>query len=197
MNLEYAGRLLSKLERARFEPVLIGGVAIQVAGFGATRDIDLVVSVAEFDKIEQSLEDDPEAEIVTNTGGWILNGRFFPQGARRRGGPYVVFDVLNPAKFVGKGHSGESFFRYLRSFGSTDTKYGRVAAPVAVFYTRFLVPGPHGAAYLDRISRDLDEGAPVEWVDETMALARRFGTAPLVETRIAELRELRRSQAPH
>jgi hypothetical protein len=193
MNLEYAGSLLSKLESSGFEPVLIGGIAVQIAGYGATRDIDLVLSIAEFDRVEGSFEEDPEVHIITNTAGWLLNGRYFPKGNRKRRGPYVTFDILNPEKFVGRKHSGESFFRFVISSGSRRTQYGRVATPPVVYYTRLLVPGSHGAAYLDRISRDLDEGAPDEWVRDTVAIAKRFGTEKIVKRRILELRELRTS----
>ena len=63
--------------------------------------------------------------------------------------------------------------------------------PSIVFYTRLLVPGPHGEAYIERIIRDLDEGVPFRCLEETVQIARRFGTESKIRKRIAHLRKVR------
>lgn len=190
MNLDYAHRVFERFTQAGFDPVIVGGVAVLIAGYGATNDVDMMVAVSRFDAVEHNFIRDPEVEIVSTTGGWVTNGRFFPDGNRPQV-PYVTFDVLNPVKFVGEGHRGDAFFTYVRSRGSRTTEYGRAADPAVVYYTRLLVPGRHGESYLDRISRDLEEGAPESWVEKTRTLARRFGTEAVIQRRLERLEAIR------
>ena len=177
-----ARRLVSEGYRA----ILIGGLAVEVAGFGGTKDVDLLVPVEEFDGILYLKGDG--LEILSTTGGWVTNGRLTLED-----GTTVPFDVLHPSKFVGPGHSGEDFFRYVEQHGSRKTRYGRVAFPSVVYYTRLLVSGPHGELYIERIRRDLDGGAPWSWVGDALAIARQFGTEKRVKPRIRRLETYRRA----
>jgi hypothetical protein len=99
--------------------------------------------------------------------------------------------VLNPNRFVGPGRSGESFYAYVRRH-STMSQGAPVAEPSVVYYTRLLVPGPHGEAYILRILRDLKDGASESWLSEALAIARHFGTGPTVKRRLAQLEQIRR-----
>jgi hypothetical protein len=190
MSLEGWPRLLARFAEEGFDPILVGGLAVEVAGYGATRDVDLLVAVVKFDGIEYAFPRDPQITIISIAGGWVANGRFYPDG--RKTDRYLPFDVLNPNKFVGPGRSGESFYAYVRSH-STTAHGAAVADPSVVYYTRLLVPGPHGEAYLLRIIRDLREGAPERWLSDALRIGRRFGTGEIVSSRLDRIREIRRA----
>jgi hypothetical protein len=66
-----------------------------------------------------------------------------------------------------------------------------VAAHSIVYYTRLLVSGPHGEIYIERIRRDLDEGAPWNWVENALAIALQFGTVNRVKPRVHRLEKYR------
>lgn len=106
----------------------------------------------------------------------------------------MPFDVLNPERFAGPGHSGEDCFSRVLDRAYRETEYGRVADPSVVSYTRLLVPkGQHGELYLDRMLCDRDAGAPSSWVEESLPIAERFGTAEKVRARLRDLEELAES----
>jgi hypothetical protein len=95
-------------------------------------------------------------------------------------------DLLNPAWYVGPGHTGEEFFAYVERTAKKSS-FGLAAGPGVVYYTRLLVAGPHGEAYIERMRRDLDAGAPVGWVEDVLAIARRFGTESKVRPKAQRL----------
>ena len=183
---EDAREFVRLLEEKGYHPILIGGLAILIAGYGATKNVDVLVREAEYAGAE-FLEGEG-IEVFSNTGNFT-NGRLTLSSGRT-----VAFDVLNPTRFVGSGHLGEEFFRFVQEEASTDTRYGRVALPSVVFYTRLLVPGPHGEAYVERIARDLDEGVPEQTLTDATQIAHRFGTEKSVRAKVAHLREIRRSR---
>ena len=171
------------MAREGYRPILVGGLAIEVAGLGGTKDVDVMVPEAQFASTESLTGEG--LFILSTTGGWVTNGRLvLADGAR------IPFDILNPAKYVGPGHTGDEFFAWLERYGSQATKYGRVAKPSVVYYTRLLVAGPHGESYLERIRRDLKEGAPRAWLDRTLVIARRFGTEERVRAKLARFAKL-------
>lgn len=176
-----AEEVIRRLKAQGYRPVLVGGLAVKVAGFGGTKDVDVLLPEAEFGG----------AEFLRGTGITIYSntGNFTNGQLTLKNGRTVPFDVLNPALFVGEGHTGEEFYRYVRRFGSSTTPYGRVADPAVVYYTRLLVAGPHGRRYELRIRRDLDEGAPKRWLDRTLVIARRFGTERKIRPKVARIRK--------
>jgi hypothetical protein len=178
-----AKEVMRRLESQGYRPVLVGGLAVEVASFGGTTDVDVLVPEAEYGGAE--FLRGSGLTSYSNTGNFT-NGRLTLENGR-----VVPFDVLNPALFVGKGHSGEEFFRYVRRFGSSVTPFGRVATPAVVYYTRLLVSGPHRRTYELRIRRDLDEGAPVHWLDGAVNIAHRFGTERKIRPKVARIRKER------
>jgi hypothetical protein len=182
-----AKRVCDRLAAEGYRPIIVGGVAIEIAGFGATKDADVLVPVEQFDSLEYAKGEGLE---IFSTTGRIANGRVTLED-----GTAVPFDILNPSNYVGKSHSGEEFFRFVEEAGSKKTKYGQVAAPAVVTYTRLLVSGAHGEAYLERMIRDLDEGAPEKWLAEAIRIARRFGTESEVRVKVEKLKEIRRNRS--
>lgn len=185
-GVEDARELVRRLEKEGYHPILVGGLAILIAGYGATKDVDVLVREAEYGGAE--FLQGEGVEVYSNTGRFT-NGRLSLADGRT-----VAFDVLNPALCVGRGHSGEEFFSFVEQEASRDSRYGRVALPSVVFYTRLLVPGPHGEVYIERIIRDLDEGVPFQSLDEAMQIAQRFGTGTRVRKKVDHLKRIRLSR---
>ncbi|MGA8542026.1 MAG: hypothetical protein WB947_00565 [Thermoplasmata archaeon] len=99
----------------------------------------------------------------------------------------IRFDVIDPSYFSGE-KTGDEFFRYIEEKWSKKDRIGRVAFPPVVWYTRLFVPSE---AYLERISDDLDEGAPVEWLDGALRIARFLGTEGRIRQRLIRLNDIR------
>jgi hypothetical protein len=178
VTLEEGAEFLRRLSKEGYRPILIGGLAIEAAGFGGTKDADALVAAEEFDGIEFLRKG---GFRIFSAAGWVTNGELtLPDGT------VIPFDVLNPAKFVGRGHSGAEFFKFAERT-ARRTRYGLVATPALVYYTRLLVAGSHGELYIERIRRDLDGGAPSEWLRNATRIARRFGTETKVRRKVKRI----------
>jgi hypothetical protein len=176
-----AVEVMRRLEAEGCRPILIGGLAIEVAGYGGTKDVDILLPSAEYGRAEFLRSEG--LTVLSNTGNFT-NGYLHLSSGRT-----VVWDVLNPDLF-----GGEPFYEFVRSRGSKAWAVGRVASPAVVYYTRLLVKGDHGRRYMLRIRRDLDEGAPDSWVRGTLAIAKRFGAEATVRPKVdAIFKERRRS----
>ena len=184
-----AREVIRRLEAGGYQPILVGGLAVEVAGYGGTKDVDVLLPEAQYGG----------AEFLHTSGVTVFSntGNFTNGTLTLRAGRVIPFDILNPALFVGEGHTGEEFFRFVEAHGSRKTRYGRVASPAVVYYTRLLVAGSHGRRYELRIRRDLDEGAPPSWLEKALVIARRFGTEKRVRRRVEQIRKERvpRSEA--
>jgi hypothetical protein len=104
VSLSVGATVVRRLESEGYRAILIGGLAVEAAGFGGTKDVDLLVPVEEFDGLLYLKG--KGVEVLSTTGGWVTNGRLALEDGRT-----VPFDVLNPNKFVGLGHTGEEFSR--------------------------------------------------------------------------------------
>jgi hypothetical protein len=176
-----AVEVMRRLEAEGYRPILIGGLAIEVAGYGGTKDVDILLPSAEYGGAEYLRSEG--LTVLSNTGNFT-NGHLQLPGGRT-----VVWDVLNPDLF-----GGEPFYEFVRSRASKAWVVGRIAAPPVVYYTRLLVKGDHGRRYMLRIRRDLDEGAPDSWVRGTIAIAKRFGTEATVLPKVDAIFKERRRE---
>jgi hypothetical protein len=179
VSLTDGGEVVRRLAAEGYRTVIIGGLAIEAAGFGGTQDVDVMVPVASFDGVIYLKGEG--LEMYSTTGGWVTNGRL-----TLKDGTVVPFDVLSPNRFVGSGKSGEKFFQYAVRTG-LRTELGLVASPAVVTYTRLLVAGPHGEIYIERIRRDLDAGAPRRWLDDAIRISARFGMEKRVRTKVIRI----------
>ena len=94
--------------------------------------------------------------------------------------------MLDPQGFSGT-RSGDEFFRFVWDHYLYDSNAGRMAKPEVVWYTRLLVPR---ASYRDKIAQDIENGAPVEWLDRALEIAHRFGTTRVARSRALEVTTL-------
>jgi len=148
--LAAGAEFLRRLAKEGYRPILIGGLAMEAAGFGGTKDADVLLPVEEFDGIEFLNKGGFQ---VISAAGWVTNGVL-----TLANGTKIPYDVLNPNKFVGRSHTGEEFFAFVARTAKREP-YGLVATLGVVYYTRLLVSGAHGELYIERIRRDSDAGA--------------------------------------
>ncbi|HLY77104.1 MAG TPA: hypothetical protein VKT21_04395 [Thermoplasmata archaeon] len=165
------------LERHKIPFVIVGGQAIARKVPTATQDIDLLVLVDDMNATAEALAKDPVVRFVDPPSSGMAGGE------ARIAGVNIDFDLLSPASYSG-GRPGRDFFVYVRRYGSE----GRFATPPVVWYMR-LVAGDR-AIYGSKIATDIRNGAPVEWLDGTRAIARRFGTLSRVDEGVVFVRQL-------
>lgn len=178
VDLAAGATVLRRLAKEGYETILVGGLAIEEAGFGGTKDVDALARAEEFDGVEFLKG---EGLLIGTATGTITSGRL-----ELKDGTVIPFDILNPSWYVGPGHTGEEFFAYVERTAKR-TAYGLVASPGVVYYTRLLVTGPHGESYIERIRRDLDSGVPESWVEEAITIAGQFGTESKVRRKVQRI----------
>jgi len=160
---------------------VVGGAAMDQLVPTSTDDVDLMLTVSQFEPIIEKLSHD--LEVYINVSGNIAGGHVSMDGRK------IEFDLLNPSSFSGR-RSGDEFFDYVLKHRSKQTELGPTAQPQVVWYTRLMVPD--WETYIQKIVRDLGNGAPWRWIEGVKAIARRFGTANLLASRINELQEAAR-----
>jgi hypothetical protein len=175
VDLAAGAKVLRRLAKEGYRSILVGGLAIEEAGFGGTKDVDALVRAEQFDGLEFLKG---EGLLIRTATGTITSGEL-----KLSDGTTIPFDLLNPAWYVGAGHTGEEFFAFVARTAKRKS-YGLVANPGVVYYTRLLVGGPHGEAYLERMRRDLDAGAPPSWVNDALEIAARFGTVTKIRRKV-------------
>ena len=52
LTVSDAREFLNRLESAGYRPILVGGLAIADAGYGGTKDVDVLVSEGEYGRAE-------------------------------------------------------------------------------------------------------------------------------------------------
>jgi hypothetical protein len=181
VRIESAREIFDFFQEKGIACLVVGGAAIAVEGIGATTDVDLLLTVRDYAGAGNRVSADPRVTQNVHYQGPTASGLF-----RTEYGD-VRFDILDPATFSGK-RSGDEFFDYANRRWASDTRIGRTAQPALVFYTRLIVPGER---YLERIIDDLDDGAPEEWLDETLAIANFCGTTGRIREQLLRISELR------
>jgi len=180
MDPRHVRSVTAFLARKGFQALIVGGVVMERQGLAGTTDVDVLVAVSEFAEASTRLAGDPKVEdfgVEESTA----------KGFLRLGNKRIRFDLLDPSYFSGT-RSGDEFFRYAWNHWATDEDIGRTALPPLVWYTRLLV---ESEAYLERIADDLDDGAPAEWLDQALQIARQFKNETRIRERLRKLNEIR------
>lgn len=166
-----------------FRVLVVGGMAMQLAGVAATSDVDLFLTTRDFDRLPSEFRRDRQVFALLSTG----HGRVISGGLRTIEGD-LRFAVLDPTSFSGN-RSGAEFFDYVYRYWSYTSTLGRAVRPAVVWYSRLVL---EGEAQLGRIVRDLEEGAPPKWFRSVQRIADRFGVGARVAQRIPRVQELHR-----
>ena len=180
MRQEDLEELSSVLRDLKVDYVLVGGMAVDLAGFPTgTEDVDFVVSMREFERVMQRIQSHRKFRNVENLGT-IGGGQFFT------GDGWMDVDFLNPRLFKGK-RTGDQFIRYVRRYRSRKTPIGPVALPEVAWYMRLVVPD--WEIYIQKILRDVRAGVPESMLEVALAIGRVFGVEDTLRPRVKKARE--------
>ncbi len=165
------------LRRHGIRYVVIGGQAIAQKAATTTHDVDVMVATDDFGMTIGRFRDEKELTV-----DWEEKqlARF---RIRSIGG--VPLDVINASTFSGV-KSGEEFFRYLSSEGSTEIDGIAYATPEMVWYTRLLTK--RWKAYAEKIVTNVIDGVAAGRLNGVVEIALRFGTEVTIRERIAYVR---------
>lgn len=166
------------LRRHGIRYVVVGGQAIALNAATATRDVDVLVTTADYRSALKRLEADDALNLAWN-GGAVC--RF---GIRGTTGPPI--DIVDAGTFSGT-RTAEEFFDFLVRERSTEVDGIRYVHPEAVWYTRLLTK--RWRAYAEKIVTNVIDGLSPELLTGVEAIARRFGTLSVLRERIAYVRD--------
>jgi predicted nucleotidyltransferase len=166
------------LRRQKIQYVVVGGQAIAQQAATATRDVDVMVATNDFRTTIRRLQSEKEL-----TMDWEDDqiARF-----RIRSAGGVPLDVINSSAFSGT-KTGEEFFRFLTSDGSSPVDGVLYATPEVVWYTRLLTK--RWKAYAEKIVTNVIDGVSSGRLNKVEEVARRFGSEATIHERIAYVRE--------
>ena len=172
----HAANALLRKHGIRF--VVIGGQAVAREAATATRDVDVMVTTADYRQAIARLGKDDdltlaiEGSAVTRFGIVALNG--------------APLDLIDAGFFAGK-KTGEEFFEFLLREASTEADGILYVSPEVVWYTRLMTK--RWRAYAEKIVTNVVDGLSQDLLAQVDAIARRFGTEETISERIAYVRE--------
>jgi hypothetical protein len=170
------------LRRHDIRYVIVGGQAIAQEAATATRDVDVMVTTADYHGAVARLAEDGELTLAWEGGAVTRFGIKDLRGA--------PLDIVDAGVFAGK-KTGEEFFDFLVQEESSETDGIRYVSPEAVWYTRLLTK--RWKAYAEKIVTNVIDGLPAEGLRQVEAIAEKFGTDATIGDRIAYVRaELKR-----
>lgn len=176
-----AREVIELLEGLGLRVILVGGLAVNQRGGIATDDVDILVTVKQFAQLQELIAREPRVR------GFTLSDQVAHFFAKLKGAQFEIrVDALDPSAFSGN-RPGDELFEFVWMSCSDQLEIGRAARPEFVWYTRLLVKKEH---YRDRIAIDLENEAPIEWLDRAVEIAGRFGTEKLAKRRATEVLRL-------
>ncbi len=156
---------------------VVGGSAILPEVPVGTKEVDILVSGPDLEKVDRRMEDRADAPPVEPATGTIRGTEV------AIGGSSIQVDFLSGSAF-----GGPEFIGYVLGPGSKAFAGVRRARPAVVFYMRLALD--EWRENVPSIERDLRVGIPESTLDGAVAVARRFGRGAKVAYRVAEVRRL-------
>jgi hypothetical protein len=166
------------LRRHDIRYVIVGGQAIAQQAATATRDVDVMVTTADYQGAVARLAEDDELTLAWEGGAVTRFGIKDLRGA--------PLDVVDAGVFAGK-KTGQEFFDFLVQEESSETDGIRYVSPEAVWYTRLLTK--RWKAYAEKIVTNVIDGLPADRLRQVEAIAEKFGTDTTIGERIAYVRD--------
>ncbi|HEV2166398.1 MAG TPA: hypothetical protein VGS23_05415 [Thermoplasmata archaeon] len=155
------------------EYVVVGGQAVARTVPTGTKDVDVMVTTADFESTVAKLLKDPRIRLRGMREGLALLAIESAQGA--------AMDILDAAPFAGK-RSGEEFFRFLVEKESIVLDGIRYATTPLVWYTRLLAA--RWKIYAEKILVNILDGADAGLLARAQEIARDFGTEAEIAPRL-------------
>jgi hypothetical protein len=169
----------AELDRLQIQYVVVGGVAIEKAGFGVgTQDVDVLVGAEDFAPTLRKLRDSSMVKWTEDSEGmttveFIVNHQT------------VDVDVIDTTIFSGRRTDADAFVRYVRRAASVDVDGIRYAKAPVIWYMRLTCPD--WPVYAEKIRRDIAFGVPAEYLQDVLSIAERFGLGEEVRSRVQTL----------
>jgi hypothetical protein len=158
--------------------VVVGGQAIARTAATTTHDVDVMVATDDFANTNSYLREEKDLAFDWEDKQ-IARFRILSLGG-------VPLDVINAAAFSGV-KSGQEFFGFLTSEGSTESEGIAYATPEVVWYTRLLTK--RWKAYAEKIITNVIDGVAADRLKKVDEIAQRFGTEVTIHMRLAYVRE--------
>lgn len=165
-----------------FRVIIVGSMAVSLAGGRTPSDVDLLASVSGFGGIPTYLQLDKRVGAFASPGDTHLLSAVFKMTEGD-----VRVDLLDPGVFTGKA-DGDAFFEHVDRERTTEAAAGRVAAPEVVWYMRLVISGDD---QLRKIVADIQNGAPQDWFAGARRIAEEFWMTDRIEAGLRRLAELR------
>ena len=166
------------LRRHGIRFAVVGGQAVARSAVTATRDVDVMVTTADYRDAVTKLSSDDSLTLAIEGGAVTRFGIRALHGA--------PLDLIDAGFFSGN-RTGAEFFDYLFQKESTESDGVRYASPELVWYTRLLTK--RWQAYAEKIVTNVVDGLSADRLRRVEEIARRFGTEGTIRDRIAYVRE--------
>lgn len=172
------GAATALLRKHEIRFAIVGGQAIARDAATATRDVDVMVTTANYRQAVDRLRQDADLTLAWEGGPVTRFGLQTYHG--------VPLDVIDAGVFAGSRPS-EEFFDFLVREHCSESEGVLYASPEMVWYTRLLTK--RWRAYAEKIVTNVIDGVSAERLTRVEEIARRFGTDGTLRERIAYVRE--------
>lgn len=160
--------------------VVVGGSAVERNVPVGTKDVDLLIAVGSWRRLDRALEGRRDATPLDTSTGTIRGTVVTVRSAR------VDVEFISGEPFSGQ-KGADDFVEYVRNYRSNVSDGVRYADPEVVFYMRLSTDD--WQAYAPSILRDLRAGVPRETLDETLKVAAHFGVREKITHRVTFVRK--------
>jgi len=158
--------------------LVVGGQAIAQEAATTTRDVDVMVTTADYRKAVEQLGKDPALTLAWQGGPVTRFGIVAQQG--------IPLDVVDAGVFSGTKAASE-FFEFLVREHSIHVEGIRYLSPDAVWYTRLLTK--RWKAYAEKIVTNIIDGLSPDHLNRVAEIARQFGTERVLQERLDYVRQ--------
>lgn len=179
MKADEIEAIAAKLMQLGVEFVVVGGSALERELAVGTGDVDFLVAVGDFDSLEEAFHDRKDIAPFEPTGT-IGSSRMIV------GSGWVEVEFIVGSPFSGS-QRGDDFVRYVREYRSDPRGSARWARPEVVWYMRLSTDD--WKMYVTKIRRDVRAGVPESTLDRVLDVAKHFGVAKKIGSRVQEVRE--------
>lgn len=166
------------LSRHGIRFAVVGGQAVRRDAATATRDVDVMVTTADYRTAVDRLGKDPALTLAFESGPVTRFGIVALRG--------VPLDLIDAGFFAGTKSGGE-FFDYLVREGSTQADGVVYASPEVVWYTRLMTK--RWQTYAEKIVTNVVDGLSATRLAQVEEIAKTFGTQLTIKERLAYVRE--------
>lgn len=161
--------------------VIVGGSAIEQLVSAGTKDVDVLIAVGDWEKLDKALENTREASPLEPYTGTIRGTRL------GLGTELLDLEFLSSEPFAGT-RTADEFLDYIRTYRSNKFGMLRYATPAAVWYMRLSIEDSW-EQYVSKIRREIVAGIPESTFDDVSTIADHFGVSDRIRERVAFARK--------